>query len=61
MTDVTFTSRNKKTKGFLEMARLLNFLEKTSDKVEKARAIREARESGLIDAEEAIDLAVEFC
>ena len=46
---------------FLRMARLLGFLEASTNKADKVLEIKMAREDGLIDEEEAAELAIEFC
>lgn len=56
-----FTSDNVKIKGFLQMARLLGFLESSASKEEKICEIKAAVATGLIDQEEAVELAVEYC
>lgn len=58
---VEFTSRNPKMDAFLRMGRLLAFLETSTNKEEKVLEIKMAREDGLIDEEEALELAIEYC
>lgn len=55
------TSRNRRTDEFLRMGALLGLLETSSNKAEKADAIKAARENGLITADEAVELAIEYC
>lgn len=59
--EATFTSQNKKMNDFLRMARLLGFLETSNNVEDKKLEIKMAREDGLIDEEEAIELALEYC
>ncbi len=56
-----FTSRNKKMEDFLRMAKLMGFLETSTNKADKVLEIKMAREDGLIDEDEAVELAIEFC
>ena len=58
---IRFVSYNEKTSGFLRMARLLSFLDSDADKADKVRRIKAEREDGFITAEEAVELAIEFC
>lgn len=58
---VEFVSKNKNTSEFIQMGRLLYFLEMTDSKEDKVDEIKAARANGLITEEEAIELAVEFC
>lgn len=56
-----FVSRNKKINDFLRLARVLGFLATSNNKEDKVLEIKMARADGLIDEEEAIELAIEFC
>lgn len=56
-----FVSRNDRIEDFLRMARLLGFLETSTNKADKVLEIKMAREDGLITEEEAVELAIEFC
>lgn len=56
-----FYSRDKKMADFIRMAQLLGFLETSKCKADKVLEIKAAREDGLIDEDEAIELAIEFC
>lgn len=58
---VEFVSKNKNISEFIQMGRLLYFLEMTDNKEDKVDEIKAARANGLITEEEAIELAVEFC
>ena len=58
---VEFVSKNKNTSEFIQMGRLLYFLEMADNKGDKVDEIKAARANGLITEEEAIELAVEFC
>jgi len=56
-----FTTINRKTDEFLRMARLLGFLETSNNKQDKVLEIKMAQADGLITADEALELAIEFC
>lgn len=56
-----FTSKNRKTTEFLRMAQLLGFLETSNNKVDKTFEIKMAMADGLINEDEALELAIEFC
>lgn len=58
---VKFVSNNKRTQDFLRMGRLLSFLESSANKQDKVLEIKMAREDGLISADEAVELAIEYC
>lgn len=56
-----FTTNNKRIAGFLRMARLLDFLESSTNKADKVLEIKMARDDGFITEEQAVELAIEFC
>lgn len=57
---VRFTSKNKNTATFIQMARLRSFLESGASKRDKEEEIEAALKARIITQEEAEDLAAEF-
>lgn len=58
---VTLVSDDPKMNEFLQMNRLVAYLAATASKQAKIAEIRAARDNGLIDDIEAVELALEFC
>ena len=56
-----FKSDNEKMQAFIEMGRLIAFLESDVSKKDKVAEIKAARANGLVDDDEAVMLACEFC
>ena len=56
-----FVSKNRQMNNFIRMARLLGFLDTSNNKADKVLEIKMAREDGLINDEEALELILEFC
>lgn len=56
-----FTSSSKNINDFLRMAKLLGFLETSTNKADKVLEIKMARDDGFITDDDAIELAIEFC
>lgn len=59
---IKFFSMDKHTEDFIQMSKLLGYLEDPyQTKESKVLAIKFWRDEGLISEDEAIDLACEFC
>lgn len=55
-----FTSKNKNTEAFIQMARLLSFLESGASKRDKEEEIEAALKARIITQDEAEELTAEF-
>lgn len=56
-----FTSQNERIRGFLRMARLLDYLQSDATRSDKVFEIKRARDDGFISEDEALELTIEFC
>ena len=56
-----YMTKSPKMERLLRISNMIMFLESSTDKKEKVDEIKAARSDGIIDEEEAVELACEYC